>query len=499
LYSPPKLGVGITYFPEIHDFIRENRDLIDVVEVEPQTHWYQLDTIPSASQYRINFDVQERIKNLPQKKIVHSVATPVGGKRSLKLSQFPYLRQTVSELGALWFSEHLSFNAASFKGREFETSFFLSPLQTYLGIKNCVDSIKTIANEIKLPFAIENGVNYLQSREDEISDGDFVSSVIERADCGLVLDLHNLWTNQVNGRQSIKDFLGSICRDRVWEIHLAGGTDREGYYIDAHRGEIPEKLIDLTKEIINYFPNLSALIFEVSPSYLKKINNDLSFIKEQLDILHVLWNLRNNHQHDNSSNLFNNNSIRHDISFTGYNPQPNNWEDIVASLVLELEGLENQYSNFGSDEEKKILRQLKRDPAIKLMNNMIFDVRASSIVTNMLFTSKLLLIHLGVDGFINLLKKFFREFTPSLSENIESKNFHKFLQDYKRIELLEETLSIDMAMLHYVVNRTPQRLVMSKNPSVLMESLLNYKLPSPAQDGAFVLEIGEKGIRTTVL
>ena len=505
MYDPPKLGVGITYFPEIDDFVRENADFINVLEVEPQTHWYQLKsptTTPPASKYRINFDVLERIKKLPQKKIVHSVATPVGGKRSLDPSQFPYLELTTKELDALWFSEHLSFNTASFKEKEFETSFFLCPLQTYLGIKGSVECINTLSNEIKLPFAIENGANYLQLREDEISDGDFIGSIIERADCGLILDLHNLWTNQVNGRQSIKDFLKRICRHRVWEIHLAGGTDdeEEGYYIDAHTGEIPKKLIDITKEIINYFPNLSALIFEVSPSYLKKINYDVSFLKEQLDILHVLWQLRNNNcQYDNNSSFNNNNWIRNDVFFTGQNPNPSHWENILGSLVLDLEGLQDDCSNFGSDEEKIIIKRLKSDPAIKLINRIIFEVRASSIVTTMLFTSRLLLIYLDTEGFTNLLKKFFKEFTPSLFGNIEAKNFHKFLQDYRSIEFLDEALSVDMAMLSFAVDRTTQRLVLSKNPSTLMKSLLSYKLPSFTQDGAFQLEIGEDGIRSIML
>jgi len=268
MYFPPKLGVGITYFPQINNFIKEHNNLIKVIEIEPQTHWYEVDTSPSK--YKINFDILKRIKKLPQRKIVHSVATPVGGKRSLKPPQFSLIKLTIDELDALWFSEHLSFNSYLLKEKEFKTSFFLCPIQTYEGIKDSVESIKVISSEIKIPFAIENGVNYLRPRKEEILDGDFIGSIIDRANCGIVLDLHNLWTNQVNGRQSINAFLKGICRERVWEIHLAGGNEEHGYYVDAHAGGIPKELINITKEIINYFPNLSTLIFEMTPSYLQK-------------------------------------------------------------------------------------------------------------------------------------------------------------------------------------------------------------------------------------
>ena len=70
---------------------------------------------------------------------------------------------------------------------------------------------------------------------------------------------------------------------------------------------------------------------------------------------------------------------------------------------------------------------------------------------------------------------------------------------FKDEELLDETLSIDMAMLSFVVNRTTQRFVLSENPSIVMKSLLSYKLPSFTQDGAFQLEIGEDGIHSTML
>jgi len=56
----------------------------------------------------------------------------------------------------------------------------------------------------------------------------FLRQVVERADCEILLDLHNAWTNDRNGRQAISDFLMDIPLERVRELHLAGGVAEQG-------------------------------------------------------------------------------------------------------------------------------------------------------------------------------------------------------------------------------------------------------------------------------
>jgi uncharacterized protein len=46
--------------------------------------------------------------------------------------------------------------------------------------------------------------------------------------------LHNLWCNQLNGRQQVLDVLAELPLDRVWEVHLAGGKEMDGLWLDAH-------------------------------------------------------------------------------------------------------------------------------------------------------------------------------------------------------------------------------------------------------------------------
>jgi uncharacterized protein (UPF0276 family) len=66
-----------------------------------------------------------------------------------------------------------------------------------------------------LPLAVETGVNYLRPRSDEIPDGEFVRALAETADCGILLDRHHVYCNQMNGRQTVEQFVGQIPLERV--------------------------------------------------------------------------------------------------------------------------------------------------------------------------------------------------------------------------------------------------------------------------------------------
>ena len=106
----------------------------------------------------------------------------------------------------------------------YATGFLLPPLQTEQGPRAAARTIRQTGAALDLPLAVETGINYLRQQPWELSDGAFVARVSELADCDILLDLHNLWTNARNGRQCVADFLAEIPPQRIREIHLAGGS-----------------------------------------------------------------------------------------------------------------------------------------------------------------------------------------------------------------------------------------------------------------------------------
>jgi uncharacterized protein (UPF0276 family) len=270
----PALGVGIVYSSAIEPLLNRHPELFPVLEVEPQTTWIK---IPGASQhYRLNREVLEHLGRLPGRKIIHSVGTSVGGTVRPEPAQLERLRETIAYFESPWASDHLSFNQTA----EFATGFFLPPRQTLQGLETATAAIRALQAALPVPIAVETGVSYLRPLPDELPDGDFVGRVVENADCGLLLDLHNVYCNSLNGRQPLDEYLHQLPLDRVWEIHLAGGMERDGFWLDAHSGAIPDSLYAVAEELVPRLPNLKAIIFEIFPSFVPVVG--LELVREQI-------------------------------------------------------------------------------------------------------------------------------------------------------------------------------------------------------------------------
>lgn len=141
-------------------------------------------------------------------------------------------------------------------------------------MKTAAARIDEMRRAVGVPVAFETSVNYLRPHQDELSDGCFVRSVAEAADCGILLDLHNLLSNERNGRDSLRAVFDEIPPERVWEIHLAGGMQYRGYWLDSHSSHIEGELFDVARAIVAECPNIRAIIFQMMEQHIDERSRD---------------------------------------------------------------------------------------------------------------------------------------------------------------------------------------------------------------------------------
>src|SRR5690554_793315 len=285
----PELGVGIVYFPALEHVLDAGEGLIDVIEVEPQPLWLKDSRDGSP---RLDSRAFDRLHSRPQRKLVHGVGIPLAGTVGLDRSQLAAFKASIARLDPPWVSEHLAFLRAGCGRHAFNTGFLLPPLQTGETVDTCVRNIRELRAEIGRPLAFENAANYLKPLSGEMSDGEFMAEVAEQADCGILLDLHNLWCNQLNGRQSVDEVLSALPLERIWEIHLAGGDAVDGYWLDAHSGPVPEALIELCRSWVPRLPNLKSMVFEIIPDYLAAKDIGIDELLNQLSAIRDAWETR---------------------------------------------------------------------------------------------------------------------------------------------------------------------------------------------------------------
>jgi len=471
-FSLPELGVGIIYSSEIEPLLVQYPGLFDVVEVEPQTIWLENRNGPAP--YRILNDVLEHIAQLPGRKLVHSIGTPVGGTRRPDPGQLALLRRTLERFGAPWFSDHLSFNATP----EFNTGFFLPPRQTAKGVETAVQSIRDLQMALPLPIAVETGVNYLKPRRDEMPDGLFIAAVAETANCGILLDLHNIFANSLNGRQTMEEFLAQIPLDRVWEMHIAGGFEMDGFWLDAHSGAIPDHLLAFARQVIPNLPNLKAIIFEIFSAYVPVAG--LELIKTQMAKLRELWRRRGQPQ---PHGLILNPSRYQMPGRTEQVESPAAWERALGALAI------------GHSSTEPLANQLTHDPGVAIINRLVNEFRAAMIVSTLRLASRLLMLALGVDKFRARLEDFWSKIPPQQFASSEAEKFAAYL---KQLDLplpqLAEILDFEQAVLATLIDEQPRVVKFDMDPLPMIRALAEGRLPEiQGQIGHFEIEVTPDG------
>jgi uncharacterized protein len=271
------LGVGLIATGGVDLLWSDIEDVVDVVEVEPQTLWDH----SSADGRQLERRALGWLRTLGRPLLSHGVGFPVGGTFPPDPDGVRAAARSARELDAVHWSEHLSFNRAGPRGDH--AGYLLPPIPTLECVAAAVRHISSYQQLLDRPFLVETPASYLRPMPGDLSDGEYVAHIAERADCGILLDLHNIWTNELNGRQSVADFVEAIPLERVWEVHLAGGFELEGYHLDAHVGPVAEPLLQIARQVVPRLPNVRALMFEAVPESVVDLGGaGLRAVLEQL-------------------------------------------------------------------------------------------------------------------------------------------------------------------------------------------------------------------------
>lgn len=477
----PELGVGIVYWPELFETLNLAWRRIDVLEIEPQAFWSH-DSSDSA--YVLDRNAFDHFAELPQPKIVHGVGFPVGGTIPTTSAELGTFMESIRKLDAVWASEHLSFNRVRDGSRVCDLGFLLPPLQSPAGVSTCVANITQVQDALQVPFAVETGVNYLRAQPGELTDGHFFASVADAADCGLLLDVHNLWTNQRNGRQPVLDIVAELPLDRVIEMHLAGGQEFDGYWVDAHSGLVPHDVLDLAHQIVPLLPNLKAIIYEVMPEYVKDRGISPADLREQLEQLHELWAIRGSHASSPVSPVspVNGRGLKALPSLS-----PADWEHAVGAALGHLGHL----GHLSLDDNKPSL-DIVSDPGIAVLRRLIGGVRAGKVASTLTLSTRLLLLSLGAEGTQRLFEEFWAAEPTHMAASEEAVSFANFAGGHPistRIDGLVDVMQFELAAHQAVLTGSPQQVVLSSEPETLLTDLREGRLPSNVQRGRFDVTI----------
>ena len=168
---------------------------------------------------------------LEQYKVVqHGVSMYFGSAEKPDPEHLRRLKQLVKRTNTPWLSDHLCWGSVD--GRY--THDLLPMPYTFEAAKLTAKKIREIRDFLEVPIAVENVSSYAEYHVSEMSEWEFLNEVVERADCGILLDVNNIYVSSRNHNFDPLTYINSVPADRVAQIHIAGHSKFQKYILDTH-------------------------------------------------------------------------------------------------------------------------------------------------------------------------------------------------------------------------------------------------------------------------
>lgn len=226
--------LGIGFRPELARFI-QNRDDISFVEIvaDDFTH---LKCIPQALR-----DLQKRGVTI----IPHSLSLSIGGADPIDVRRVKHLNSLAQYFDSPYVSDHIAFVRAG----SLESGHLLPVKRGKASLRIIAENIAVVKDHLSIPLVLENIATTFQWPNNQISEAEFVSRVVEDSDCGLLLDLSNLFANSHNLAFSAVEYLQTLPLHRLKYVHMAGGVFKNNLYHDSHCHPLKHQSLELLKAL----------------------------------------------------------------------------------------------------------------------------------------------------------------------------------------------------------------------------------------------------------
>jgi uncharacterized protein (UPF0276 family) len=240
------LGYGLGLRTEYYDIILEQRPEVDWFEILTENYMvdggkplYFLDAIR---------------QHYPM--VMHGVSLSIGGTDPLNMQYLSHLKSLAQRLQPHWISDHLCWTAQG--GHNLHD---LLPLPyNEAAIKHVAGRVRQVQDFLERQILLENVSSYVTYQHSEMSEWEFYRSVVEEADCLMLLDINNVYVSARNHHFDPLDYLNAMAGERVQQIHLAGHTDCGDYVIDTHDHPVVDPVWRLYEEALKRFGPVSTMI-----------------------------------------------------------------------------------------------------------------------------------------------------------------------------------------------------------------------------------------------
>jgi uncharacterized protein len=240
------LGFGLGLRPPHYTTILEQRPPVDWFEVITENYLvgggrplYYLDAI--RDRYPI---------------VMHGVSLSIGSTESLDLEYLERVRRLAERAAPEWISDHLCWT-----GTDGTNLHDLLPLPyTEEALLHVTEQVQRVQEHLGRTLVLENVSSYLSYLESAMTEWEFLSEVVTRTGCRLLLDVNNVYVSSRNHGFDPLTFVDGIPIGSVQQFHLAGHLDLGHQVIDTHDHPVREEVWELYAHALKRFGPISTLL-----------------------------------------------------------------------------------------------------------------------------------------------------------------------------------------------------------------------------------------------
>jgi uncharacterized protein (UPF0276 family) len=198
--------------------------------------------------------------------VPHGVRLSLGGAEPLEPARVAHLAACAAAVDAPLVSEHVAFVRSG--GRE--AGHLLPVPRSRDALDVLTAHVTAVQAELDVPLALEPIAALFDWPDDEYTEGEFLTALLDRTGALLLLDVANVHANAVNRGTDPEALLDAIPLERVAYVHVAGGAEHPadpGVYHDTHTDPVPDAVLTLLERLCERLAAPPAVMLERDGRY----------------------------------------------------------------------------------------------------------------------------------------------------------------------------------------------------------------------------------------
>jgi len=242
----PDLGIGIGLRTVHYPHILEAKPDVDFFEILSENY---MDT--GGRPLWVLEQVADRYPI-----VLHGVSLNIGSADPLDREHLAKLKALAARTRAHWVSDHLCWTGVA--GRN--THDLLPMPLNEEALRHVAARVKTVSDVLERPLVLENASTYAEFTSSSMPEWEFFGRLMEDADCGMLLDVNNVYVSSFNHGFDPEKYIDAIDPSRVAQYHLAGHTNKGTHIIDTHNDHVIDPVWQLYRRSVARTGNVATLL-----------------------------------------------------------------------------------------------------------------------------------------------------------------------------------------------------------------------------------------------